>query len=134
MGKFIIHTERTQQGEAVLTYTFELIARNGNAIATSNPFSNLTACKKCIQSVMRVVERAKLQDLCPHGKEILAVTNPKFELYKDKSGAFRFRLKARNGEVLLNSSAYTTKASCQNGIKSVITSAKEAPVLLVDTL
>ncbi|MEQ9562125.1 MAG: YegP family protein [Woeseiaceae bacterium] len=43
----------------------------------------------------------------------------KFELYKDKAGKFRFRLKAANGENVLASEAYESKSSCQNGIESV---------------
>ncbi|MDH4047519.1 MAG: YegP family protein [Gammaproteobacteria bacterium] len=44
----------------------------------------------------------------------------KFELYKDKAGKFRFRLKAANGENILSSEAYEAKTSCKNGIDSVI--------------
>ena len=40
----------------------------------------------------------------------------KFELYKDKSGKFRFRLKASNGQVIATGEAYETKASALNGI------------------
>ncbi|MEX0351446.1 MAG: YegP family protein [Paracoccaceae bacterium] len=43
----------------------------------------------------------------------------KFELYTDKSGEFRFRLKAGNGENILASEGYKQKASAENGIKSV---------------
>ena len=43
----------------------------------------------------------------------------KFECYTDKTGEYRFRLKAGNGEVILASEGYTTKASCTNGIESV---------------
>ena len=43
----------------------------------------------------------------------------KFELYKDKAGEFRFRLKAGNGQIILASEGYTTKASAMNGIESV---------------
>ena len=43
----------------------------------------------------------------------------KFEIKKDKSGQYRFNLKAGNGQVILSSEAYTTKASCNNGIESV---------------
>lgn len=43
----------------------------------------------------------------------------KFEIKKDKSGQFRFNLKAGNGQVILSSEAYKTKASCDNGIESV---------------
>jgi len=43
----------------------------------------------------------------------------KFELYMDKSGKFRFRLKASNGQVIATGEAYETKASALNGIESV---------------
>ncbi|MDH3533307.1 MAG: YegP family protein [Gammaproteobacteria bacterium] len=43
----------------------------------------------------------------------------KFECYKDKAGDFRFRLKAGNGETILSSEGYKSKASCKNGIASV---------------
>ena len=43
----------------------------------------------------------------------------KFELYKDKAGEFRFRLKAGNGEIILASEGYKQRASAENGIASV---------------
>lgn len=43
----------------------------------------------------------------------------KFEVYKDKSGEFRFRLKAGNNQNVLSSEGYKTRASCLNGIESV---------------
>lgn len=43
----------------------------------------------------------------------------KFELYEDKAGEFRFRLKAGNGEKILASEGYKQKASALNGIESV---------------
>ena len=43
----------------------------------------------------------------------------KFEVYKDKAGEFRFRLKATNGQNILGSEGYSAKASCMNGIASV---------------
>ena len=49
----------------------------------------------------------------------------KFECYTDKSGKYRFRLKAANGEVIATSEAYNSKESCLNGIESV---KKNAPV------
>lgn len=43
-----------------------------------------------------------------------------FEIYvSEKNGEFYFRLKARNGEVILTSQGYKAKASCLNGIESV---------------
>ena len=43
----------------------------------------------------------------------------KFEIYKDNSGEFRFRLKASNGQNILASEGYAAKGGCTNGIESV---------------
>lgn len=46
--------------------------------------------------------------------------NPKFQIFKDTRNEFRFRLRARNGEIILHSSeGYTTKQGCNDGITSV---------------
>lgn len=49
----------------------------------------------------------------------------KFEIKKDKAGEFRFNLKAGNGQVILSSEGYTTKAACENGIESVRKNSQE---------
>lgn len=43
----------------------------------------------------------------------------KFELSRRKNGEFQFNLKAGNGEIILTSEGYTTKAACLNGVESV---------------
>jgi uncharacterized protein YegP (UPF0339 family) len=53
----------------------------------------------------------------------------KFELYADKAGKYRFRLKAANGEIIAVSEAYESKASAKNGIESVRKNAPDAPVV-----
>ncbi|TDE01617.1 YegP family protein [Jiangella asiatica] len=50
----------------------------------------------------------------------------KFELYKDKSDQFRFRLKAGNGEVIAVGEAYSSKSGALNGIESIRKNAAEA--------
>lgn len=58
----------------------------------------------------------------------------KFELYKDKGGEFRFRLKAGNGEVIATASeGYTTKAGALKGIESIRNNAPEAPVVEIES-
>ena len=53
----------------------------------------------------------------------------KFELYKDKAGKFRFRLKASNGQIIATSSeAYESKSAAQNGIDSIKRHATEAAI------
>jgi uncharacterized protein YegP (UPF0339 family) len=53
---------------------------------------------------------------------------PKFEIFKDSAGKFRFRLKAANGEVIATGEAYESKAGCKNGIESVKTNANKARI------
>lgn len=55
----------------------------------------------------------------------------KFELYTDKSGEYRFRLKAGNGEVIATSEGYSSKAGALNGIESVQRNAPDAEVVEV---
>lgn len=43
----------------------------------------------------------------------------KFEMYCDKAGEYRFRLKAGNGQIILASEGYKNKSGCENGIESV---------------
>ncbi|MBT2473335.1 YegP family protein [Microbacterium sp. ISL-103] len=52
-----------------------------------------------------------------------------FELYTDKSGEYRFRLKSGNGEVIAISEGYSSKASALNGIDSVRRNAADAEVV-----
>ena len=73
---------------------------------------------------------AKLEDQTVEGFE--TVTNPKFEVYTDKAGEFRFRLKSRNGEIIAVSEGYKAKASCLNGIESVRKNAPDAPGVVAD--
>ncbi|TDD70200.1 DUF1508 domain-containing protein [Jiangella aurantiaca] len=52
----------------------------------------------------------------------------KFELYKDKSEQYRFRLKAGNGEVIAVGEAYTSKSGALNGIDSIRRNAADAVI------
>ena len=53
----------------------------------------------------------------------------KFEIYQDKSGGYRFRLKAGNGEIIEVGESYKSKASCESGIDSVRRNAPDAKVV-----
>ncbi len=50
----------------------------------------------------------------------------KFEVYQDKRGEYRFRLKAGNGQVIATGEGYTTKKACMNGIESIRKNAPDA--------
>ena len=119
MGKFVVKATKTG-------FVFNLKAGNGETIATSEVYTTEAACLKGVESVRKNAVDAKLEDQTV--AEVAAVTNPKFELYTDKAGEFRFRLKARNGEIIAVSEGYKAKASCLNGIDSVRRNAPDAAV------
>ena len=118
MGKFVVRTVNTG-------IKFDLKATNGQVIATSEVYTSEAACIKGTESVAKCAATANFADLTAGEQE---VAHPKFEMYQDKAGQFRFRLKARNGEIIATSEAYTTKAACENGIDSVRNNAPEAPI------
>ena len=107
--------------------SFKLLAGNNQVIGVSEVYSGRAAMEKGIESVKKNAPEAPVDDLTDDSEE--KVSNPKFEVYKDKAGEFRFRLKARNGEVILASEGYKTKASCLNGIESV---RKNAPAEIAE--
>ncbi len=119
MGKFVVKATKTG-------FVFNLKAGNGEVIATSEVYTTEAACMKGVESVRKNAAEAKFEDQTV--AEVAAVTNPKFEMYTDKAGEFRFRLKARNGEIIAASEGYKAKASCLNGIDSVRRNAPDAAV------
>ena len=106
---------------------FNLKAGNGEVILDSEVYTTLTACKNGIESVKTNTPDAPVEDQTLEG--YATEKNPKFELYADKAGEFRFRLKAKNGQVIGTSEGYKTKAGCQNGISSVKKNAAEATIV-----
>jgi hypothetical protein len=56
----------------------------------------------------------------------------KFEVWSDKAGEYRFRLKAPNGEIIATSEGYSSKKSCMNGIQSVMKNAPNAPIVEIE--
>ena len=50
----------------------------------------------------------------------------KFEVYQDKKGEYRFRLKAGTGQTIATGEGYTTKKACLNGIESIRKNAPDA--------
>ena len=120
MGKFVIRQTNTG-------FKFNLKASNGETIAASEIYNTLAACQNGAESVAKNAPVANVQDLTVNQE---GVTHPKFELYQDKAGEFRFRLKATNGQIIAVSEGYTTKAACENGIESVRKNAADAPIVV----
>ena len=121
MGKFVI--KPTAKG-----FKFNLKAGNGEIIVTSQVYASLKTCKAGCESVRRNSTIANLEDQTVEG--YTPVKHPKFEVYLDKAGEYRFRLKASNGENICSSEGYKAKPSCLNGIESIRRNAPEAEVVI----
>lgn len=118
MGKFVVKATSTG-------FKFDLKAGNGEVIATSEVYTTEAACLNGIESVKNNCG-ADVEDQTV--ADVVVVKHPKYEVYKDKADEFRFRLKARNGEVIAASEGYKSKDGCMNGIASVKKNAPDAAV------
>ena len=119
MGKFVIKAAKTG-------VKFDLKAGNGEVIASSQIYKSMKSCKNGIASVVKNSVIAEIEDQTEEG--FAALKNPKFELYTDTAGEFRFRLKARNGQIIATGEGYTAKKGCLNGIASIKKNAPDAPI------
>lgn len=120
MGKFVV--KKTNTG-----VKFDLKATNGQVIATSEVYSSDAAMKNGIASVQKNAPAAAVENQTVEG--YATEKNPKFEVYKDKKGEFRFRLKATNGQIIAVGEGYTTLANCLNGVESVKKNAPDAEIV-----
>ncbi len=123
MGKFVVKETKTG-------VKFDLKAGNGEVIATSEVYTTKAACVKGIESVKKNSAVAAVEDQTVEG--FATEKNPKFEVYTDKAGEFRFRLKATNGQIIATGEGYKSKAGCMNGIESVKKNAVDADIVDVE--
>ncbi|MBP5552808.1 MAG: YegP family protein [Spirochaetales bacterium] len=119
MGKFVI--KGTKNGG----FKFDLLAANQQIIANSQVYKSMRSLKNGIASVVKNF-MAAVEDQTV--EPVVAVKCPKYEIYKDKAGEFRFRLKASNGQIIAVGEGYTAKAGCLNGIDSIGRNAPDAEV------
>ena len=120
MGKFQIKS--TANGG----FKFDLKAGNGEVIATSQVYKSMKSCKNGIASVVQNAAIAPIEDQTEEG--FAAEKCPKFEVYADKAGEFRFRLKASNGQIIATGEGYKAKKSCMNGIASIRKNSADAAI------
>ena len=107
MGKFVV--KRTNTG-----IKFDLKAGNGEVIATSEVYTTEAACMKGIESVRNNCV-GEIEDQTV--EEVVKQKHPKFEMYIDKAGEYRFR---------------QAKSGCLNGIESVKKNAPDAEIVKKD--
>ncbi|MBE7088900.1 MAG: DUF1508 domain-containing protein [Clostridiales bacterium] len=128
MGKFVL--KKTPSGG----FNFSLYAANKEKIAVaSQVYSTKAACKKGIESIgkhsVKCIEENRIED---HTLKTPAEpkTCPKFEIYFDKAGLYRYRLIASNGEnIAVCEEGYKSKSGVLNGIKSVSVNAVNAEIV-----
>jgi uncharacterized protein YegP (UPF0339 family) len=127
MGFFII--KKTPTG----AYNFSLLAANRQKIAVSSQiYTTKSACKTGMASIgknaAKCIEEDRIEDQTL--KNPTAKTCPKFEIYLDKAGLYRYRLFASNGEsIAMSEEGYKTKSGCVNGMKSVSVNAIDAEII-----
>lgn len=123
MGKFVIKQVKTG-------LMFNLKANNGQVIATSEIYNSDAACRNGIDSVRRNAPIAPVENQTVEGYQV--EKHPKFEVYQDKAGEFRFRLKATNGQIIAVGEGYKQLSGCLNGVESVKTNAPDAEIVMAE--
>jgi large conductance mechanosensitive channel protein len=96
-------------------YRFRLRADNNKIVAVGEAYEQYASCLNGIKSIQKNC-KAQVEDTTVEGQRL---PNPKFQVYKDTAGKFRFHLNARNGEIIAESEGYETKDACLNGIEAV---------------
>ena len=119
MGKFLL--KKTATG-----FNFRLLCENHEPICISEVYKTKPSCLNGIKSVKVNARVAGIEDHTQ--KDYKRCLNPKFEIFADKTGGFRFRLRARNGQIIACSEGYKALAGCKNGIESVKKNAPEAEI------
>lgn len=120
-GKFEIN--KSKDGKK---FFFNLYASNKVGIASSQMYSSSQAAMNGVKSVIANADKAPIEDQSLKKYETLPY--PKWEIYVDNGGKYRFRLNASNGSCVCHSQGYTTKTACKNGIDSIIRSSKNAEI------
>ena len=119
MGKFVV--KATEKGAR-----FNLVAGNGQVIATSQTYKALRGCLAGVESVRANAPVAAVEDQTQ--EDWAKEKCPKFQVYLDKAGEYRFRLLAKNGQNICHGEGYTALKSCLNGIESVRKNAADGTV------
>ena len=121
MGKFVMKTN--EKGSR-----FVLKAGNGEIIAVSQMYASLDGCINGVASVKSNAPEANIEDQTVPDYEELGF--PKWQIFNDAAGEFRFRLVAMNGEtVLAASEGYTRKENAIKGMDSVRNNLEELNIV-----
>ena len=117
VGSFVMR--RVKDG-----FVFQLYAPNRLILSTSPVYITEEACKKGILTVIEQGKNAGEADLTDPGKPL--PKTPRYEILRDAAGSYRFRLRAKRGDVILTSSAYSDPTLAALGIGIVRENVEDA--------
>ncbi len=105
-GKFEVYKDKGGK------FRFRLKAGNGQVILTGEGYNSKSSCLEGIESVKKNSKK-----------------DSAFEIYQDKKGEYRFKLKAANGETIGQGEGYSTRSGCMRGIASIAKNAVSARIV-----
>jgi len=105
-GKFEVYKDKAGK------FRYRLKAGNGQIILTGEAYNAKNACLEGIESVKKNSQK-----------------DDAFEVYEDKKGGFRFRLKAANGEIIGQGESYEARSGCMKGIESIKKNAVDSKIV-----
>ena len=108
-GTFEVYTDKAGK------FRFRLKAGNGQVVAVGEAYESLSGAKEGCGAVQRAAAGAG-----------------KFEVYEDKAGKFRFRLKAGNGQEVASGEAYEAQSGAKEGCEAVKRAAEGAKIVEAD--
>ena len=113
-------------------YVYKLYSSNYRVIAIGGePYSSLSAMKTGINSIIKNAADAPVEDQTL--KKIVEQKCPKWEIYLDAKGEYRFRLKASNGNIVcITNDGYLSKPACKNGMQAIAKAAANAEIVQSD--
>lgn len=122
-GRFVYR--KTDKGN----YVYKLYAANHKVIATNGgTYASLSALKTGINSVIKNAETAPIEDQTL--VKVVEQKCPKWVIFQDARGEYRFRLLASNGQVVCTpNDGYLSKDACKTGMKSIAKTAANADVV-----
>ena len=114
--KFVDESNHIKIRNTKRGYKFDVIAKNRQLLATSEIYDTFDLCKDGVAHTYEAIS-SPVEDQTELTYEV--IDGSKYELYTDRVGEFRFRLKSENNAILLVSEGYKTKPSCLNAINSI---------------
>lgn len=113
-------------------YVYKLYSSNYRVIAIGGePYSSLSAMKTGINSIIKNAADAPVEDQTL--KKVVEQKCPKWEIYLDAKGEYRFRLKASNGNIVcITNDGYLSKPACKNGMQAIAKAAANAEIVQSD--